>query len=209
MAELGVAGSAVGVVSLGIQVCQGLVSYLHDYKDYDGDIAAAYGKVEDLAATLELVLGVLNEHSLDDVHVSHGKQLVRGCHGGIQELEKRLKKMKKNGDPKGFRQRFEARLLHLTYPFRKSNLDTLDGTVDELAQRLALTLEILNSRVGTQNQATLDAINDVTDRIETRAIQNASEVQTLLGPQHSIELRHLKSWLSAPDAYASHREARH
>lgn len=51
MAELGIAGSAVGVASLGLQVCQGLLKYYNNWKDYNEDMAIAYRSIETLEET--------------------------------------------------------------------------------------------------------------------------------------------------------------
>ena len=48
MEGLGAAGSVAGITSFGIQVCQGLASYYHDYKDYDSDISEAYKAISSL-----------------------------------------------------------------------------------------------------------------------------------------------------------------
>lgn len=54
MADLAsLAGTAVGVISLGIQVCQGLVSYYKNWKSFDDDIAHLYAKIDGLRITLE------------------------------------------------------------------------------------------------------------------------------------------------------------
>ena len=37
-----VAGTAVGVAALGIQVCEGLLKYYRDWKDFEDDIREAY-----------------------------------------------------------------------------------------------------------------------------------------------------------------------
>jgi len=42
------AGSAVGIASLGIQICQGLLSYHDRWEDYKADIASARDSITDL-----------------------------------------------------------------------------------------------------------------------------------------------------------------
>jgi hypothetical protein len=50
-----VAGTAVGIASLGIQVCQGLLSYYDSWKSYDSDISSTYNTISDLSKTLILL----------------------------------------------------------------------------------------------------------------------------------------------------------
>lgn len=50
---ISVAGSALGVVSVGIQVCQGLLSYYNAWRSYNSQISHCYNTIEGLNATLE------------------------------------------------------------------------------------------------------------------------------------------------------------
>lgn len=47
MSGLDVAAGAVGIVSLGIQACQGLLSYYNDWRDYKSEISSAYDAISD------------------------------------------------------------------------------------------------------------------------------------------------------------------
>jgi hypothetical protein len=80
-----VAGSAVGVASLGIRVCQGLISYYQDWKSQDDDIKAAVRSLEDLEQTLELLHSILNKS--DHVSTAHAIQLGVKVADGIRELK--------------------------------------------------------------------------------------------------------------------------
>ena len=55
MAELGVAGSAVGIISLGIQVCQGLIQYYGSWKDAPKDVTQMCKSVWNLEETLKVL----------------------------------------------------------------------------------------------------------------------------------------------------------
>lgn len=55
-----VAASAVGVVSLGIQICQGLLSYYDGFKSFDRTIDSTCQKIENLRATFEICRELLN-----------------------------------------------------------------------------------------------------------------------------------------------------
>lgn len=48
-----VAGSAVGVISLGIQVCQQIVSYCQSWRGYDQDIQKVASKADGLRTPLK------------------------------------------------------------------------------------------------------------------------------------------------------------
>lgn len=59
MAELAAAGSAVGIISAGIQVCQGLISYYDSWKGCHQDIANTAETIATFLGILETVLAVL------------------------------------------------------------------------------------------------------------------------------------------------------
>jgi hypothetical protein len=50
-----VAGTAVGIASVSIQVCQGLLSYYDAWKSYDSDVSSTYNGIADLSKTLTIL----------------------------------------------------------------------------------------------------------------------------------------------------------
>ena len=58
--------SAVGIASLGIQICQGLLSYYDAWRSYDSDVSNAYDAIDDLSRTLALLKASLDSDELDD-----------------------------------------------------------------------------------------------------------------------------------------------
>lgn len=58
-------GTALGVVSLGIQVCQGITWYYGEWKDCPEDVAGVAKSAESLGKTFELfnLVRVLSIHS--------------------------------------------------------------------------------------------------------------------------------------------------
>ena len=61
---LSIAGTGVGIASLGIQVCQSLLDYYHDWKDYDQDIKLTTGAISDLEEKFALLREVLDDPKL-------------------------------------------------------------------------------------------------------------------------------------------------
>jgi len=60
-----VAGTAVGIASLGIQVCQGLLTYYDGWKGYKTDISRTYESIADLNGTFDLLRSSLDNVALD------------------------------------------------------------------------------------------------------------------------------------------------
>ena len=95
-----VAASAVSVVSLGIQVCQGLLSYYSDYKSYNDDVSSLYKKVEDLRLTLEICDDILYKPGLTASKASANAAKNMGAYkDGLDLLQKSLDLYKKISRP--------------------------------------------------------------------------------------------------------------
>jgi hypothetical protein len=81
-----VAGTAVGIVSLGIQVCQGLLFYYDAWKSYDSDISSTYNAITDLSRTLTILKTTLQQET-DRERVGRVRTCVSSCEDAILELE--------------------------------------------------------------------------------------------------------------------------
>jgi hypothetical protein len=92
MAELGVVGSAVGIVSLGIQVCQGLLKYYGAWKDSQKDISTMYTSVNNFISILKQLEKKLSHPSLDEETAKDVSSSILACKGGICALEDELAK---------------------------------------------------------------------------------------------------------------------
>ncbi|KAK5732026.1 hypothetical protein LTR17_010862 [Elasticomyces elasticus] len=149
MAEI--AGSAVGVVSLGIQVCQGLLQYYGDWKGFDKDIEASHKAVEGLTETFVLLAQVLKGNvAVKDDQRRHVESCVAGCKDSVGHLRDRLAELRKYKHPTAFREKVKASGSRLLYPFKKESLDVLRNLVQEILQRLMLAISVLNADAGLE-----------------------------------------------------------
>ena len=100
-----VAGSAVGIASLGIQVCQGLLSYYDARKDYKSDVRSTYDSIADLSKTLTLLTASLYNGQLDEERTARVKSSLQSCEESLIKLSKKLQKLRTYIEPEGFRQK--------------------------------------------------------------------------------------------------------
>ena len=141
-----VAASAVSVVSLGIQLCQGLLSYYGDYKSYDEDVSSLCRKVEDLRSTLEICADVLHKPGLTASKASvNVTKNIEACKDGLDSLQKSLDSCKKLSRPQGLKANLQNYGQRTLYPFKKSNLLQLQSTVVELQENLHTALLALQT----------------------------------------------------------------
>lgn len=131
------AGFAIGAVSLGIQVCQGLVSYYADWKSYDDDVDRIFGKLRGLKETLEnLKNGMMKVQSANAKELEDVNKKILSCDDSIHRLQAVLKKCRSSPTPNRV-QKFVQKTL---YPFRKTTLHELDAIVRDLQGKLHTAL---------------------------------------------------------------------
>ncbi|KAK3615538.1 hypothetical protein LTR56_026528 [Elasticomyces elasticus] len=146
-----IAGSAVGIVSLGIQVCQGLLQYYGDWKGYHKDTEASHKAVQRLTETFVLLAQVLNGNVVvNDAQRRNVENCVAGREDSVGHLRDRLAELRKYEHPAAFREKVKASGSRLLYPFKKESLDVVGNLVQEILQRLMLAVNVLNTDVGPE-----------------------------------------------------------
>jgi len=212
-------GTAVGVVSLGIQVCEGLLEYYRDWKGYEDDIRETKSEIANLSKTFALLDDKL-QPSPQTALATRAQECLVACQDGIQQLEKKLKKLRKE-TPTGWRQKAQAGVLHGIYPLRKSTLEKLKEIVQGLIQQLNLALQVVsldNSHsilnTATQIESGVNHITALTTQIESTTLDThiqvkatAASIQSLLSAEQARDLATKLGWLCAPDPSINHEQA--
>ena len=181
------AGSAVGIASLGIQVCQGLLSYYDGWKDYESDISHAHESVSDLSRTLILLKTSLCDDHLDVERKQQVKRSIQSCEGALTKLSEKTKKLRKYGQPAGLQQKAWAEVQRLWYPFRASTLAKLRELVNDIRDRLQLAVQALQ----------LDTLTVL-----------AKQTATIEAVQLSDHFNRISEWIAPPDPWTNHFSAR-
>ena len=78
------AGSTVGIASLGIQVCGSLIAYHERYRDYSNDLAVTYKAITQLKAIL-VILKILLDN-VDEDKRKHAVEAMQACKEDIGKL---------------------------------------------------------------------------------------------------------------------------
>ncbi|KAH8878971.1 hypothetical protein GQ53DRAFT_739496 [Thozetella sp. PMI_491] len=136
---ISIAGTAVGVVSLGIQVCHELVDYLGAVREQRKQINDARVQVQ----TLRAVFSSLNT-SLPHIQVHHPEdatllqQCLQQCEGKLAETRVFLNKLKGPPTPSPVQEAGRT----LVYPFRRAKLVALRSMLHDAQQCLQLVLQI-------------------------------------------------------------------
>jgi hypothetical protein len=202
-----VAGTAVGIASLGIQVCQGLLSYYDAWKSYGSDISSTYNAITDLSKTLILLQTILQQ-GLEEERVGRVRTCVEGCEDILLELEEKRHSLQKYSQPEGLRQKMRSGLQRSWYPFRKEILEALKANVTDVQERLKLALQVLQLDLGTESQKLVDRLLSQTMIQSVSTARIAAQNQRILDVQRSDEFRKIVAWLAPPDPGTNHATAR-
>ncbi|KAH6884132.1 hypothetical protein B0T10DRAFT_518181, partial [Thelonectria olida] len=189
---LSVAGSAVGVISLGITVAQGLFDYYAAFQGQKSDVAHTTKKLSRLLELLESLRQQLErrQSQADDRGIlTSMESCMEDCKELIRDLEVELDKFNQaphQGTMAGLR----AAGRRIAYPFRQSTLQKLDEDVDDFISCLSLAMQLLQ-------QSDICRVQD--DIEDTKALLNlARATQVSSG---------IRAWLKAPDATIGFNEA--
>jgi ankyrin repeat domain-containing protein 50 len=188
---LSVAGTAVGIVSLGLQVCQSLVSYYQSVKDQSKDISTTLQSLERLTKTLENFEATVNRRRFTKQQsslVTDIEQHIYACEDAIEELDQELGKFITPGS--GVRHMIKSTTRKATYPFKQGTLMKLRENVQDVLDNLALAT----------NALLLDTNSEVLEQVH-----EASTVLSLL--KQDLVSNNIRQWLNAPDTYGQHYDA--
>ena len=150
MAEaLGVAGSVVGIVSLGIQLTQGLLKYYGSWKDQDNVVEEMCISLDNLSASLMVLEKALQPPARFDKSVKDSvEKNINAMHGTMQKLEDELCKVRDAESPKnGVRSAMRRHVRRAFYPFREETLSKIQRGVAEAHRHLDLALQVLQMSV--------------------------------------------------------------
>jgi hypothetical protein len=199
-----VAGSAVGIASLGIQICQGLVSYYHDWRSYHEDISAACDKVSSLERTFLLLKETLGQASLNAEQTAQVCDTLLACKDSVRGLEKRCAKLQASGQPTSIRERAAAVKKRTLYPFKASTLAKVSEAVNDVLDQLALAVQMLHLGLSSSSH---DHLVNVAYRVDDVAAQLGELKQNLSEWRHDDQYLKVVSWIDAPDQTAYHAAA--
>lgn len=198
------AGSAVGIASLGIQICQGLMAYYHDWRSYHEDISAACDKVSSLERTFALLKEILGQGSLNAEHTAQVRDSLLSCKDSVRGLEKRCAKLQASGQPTSLREKATAVTKRTFYPFKASTLAKVSEAVNDVLDQLALAVQTLHLGLSSSSHGQLAS---VACRVDDVAVQLGELKQNLLEWRNDDQYLKIMSWVGAPDQTPYHAAA--
>ncbi|ORX95004.1 hypothetical protein BCR34DRAFT_608103 [Clohesyomyces aquaticus] len=172
-----VTGSAVGVVSLGLQICKDLIGYINTAKDATDQIAQISRQMEDLANNLERLQTIVSK--LDPCHATTANGASSGiiaCAEALQKIQRKLAPSERIEGSK-FRQQFHDLKERLIYPFKQDDILFWKDMVESIQQNLHTALITL---LIDQQQLTHQSLMSQLAHQSTRmSLEHGEQTQTL------------------------------
>ena len=189
---LSIAGSAVGLISLGIKVTQSLVDFYKSYKDLNSDLIRTTQKLEGLLVifcSLDETIADRNIQEDERDLIKNIETSIKACDELIQDLQDECKKLSKTAS-NGIEAAVRTAGRRATYPFRKSTLQKLDEDIDEIHASLSVALGVLQLKDNKRIQHDITENKNLLDLVKSNQISS-----------------NLRDWLKAPDATIDYNTA--
>ncbi|KAL3447357.1 hypothetical protein BJX65DRAFT_308083 [Aspergillus insuetus] len=150
-----IAGSTVGVISLGLQVCGLLVTYCRSVNDTDQDIQSISNKAAGLRVPLKTLRDILEEYEFPDpethpwtIGSSAQSDIRADLKDKVQVIVAAIERPKASVDKygpstsQGLDGRFRAGYKKLVYHYRKDTLRDMIRDLDEIQMNLHTSLHV-------------------------------------------------------------------
>lgn len=180
-----VAGTAVGITSLGIQVFQILVQYYSQYKGFHDDIDSVLRQAEGLRAILESVQRV--KESLEAENYAPSSQLhvsLTACKDVLNRLKKMADQCNTATTADGLQARLRYASKRMLWPFRKETVKDIQVALSTFQDNLTLALHCAGL------DAVLRKFDDLQPAMQTLNRQTFRIENTLTHQTGAIELLH-------------------
>lgn len=147
MDPLSIATGSAGLVSLGITICDGLLTYCRSYKSRDDDLNALgdnSGRLQDYLRVIEKRLQ--SGHAPDASFHTTVLECLSACKGCVQDVQVLSNKYSQVTiiPTSSFRIRSKAALRKLQYPFEADRFETLRKQLNDFHSALSGLLLVMN-----------------------------------------------------------------
>ncbi|KAF3385465.1 hypothetical protein F1880_002701 [Penicillium rolfsii] len=139
---LSTASSAIGVISLSLQIAQQLITFCHAYQSYDEDAKRIKSKAESLRLSLRTLRDLIEDAQVSNPDLAEDlseKAL------GMQHMVNRLRKRFERHLPTiadGFPEKIRGQIKRIVYPFRRDEVKEMFEDLDGIQNALQTTLSM-------------------------------------------------------------------
>ncbi|KAL4882643.1 hypothetical protein BJY04DRAFT_217138 [Aspergillus karnatakaensis] len=184
-----VAASVAGVLSLGIEVCKGIIKYTDAWRGSDAEIANVTLKAEQLSNTLRQLEKVLNDAgSLDSAVVHNIRGIILANNNHIVKLREQILKCEAVPGPAAdMKDKVRVVIKRAKYPFVRDSLLRMKDVLGELQVNLHTALHVAQLRQSTTLSKQMIFLEDMQLMMLTK-LEHKSMIEEMaftIGPQPS------------------------
>ena len=139
---LSVAGTAVGITSLGIQVCQGLIKYLRAVRGRKEEIAEGVREVDRVVSLLSNLNRLLPRIRSAEGTVQL-RDCLKNCRTELKNIQTLLAELKDVQQSNKAMQRAANAMRSITYPFQQEKLTALRQSLRSVLDDLNLIISVV------------------------------------------------------------------
>jgi hypothetical protein len=137
-------GSSLAVVSLALQVMQGLLHYYELLKNCDDDAKEIQRSLLWLGNLFTQLDITLRKPNLQAEIVNIIRITTKSCEDNVKKLEKLLDGVKKEGTPKGLRSNYKTITRKVLYIYHSKEIHDVTALLNEIRENLRLAIDLLN-----------------------------------------------------------------
>lgn len=145
---LSIAAGTAGIVTLGLQVCGGLITYCKAWKSHDKSVEEALERLTSLLLTIESldqilsVVGTNDDNTADSFRVARDK--IYSCTANLNTLRSILIELESISAPAGILDKIHNVRLRSTALFNKEKFKGFQSSVEDTQLKLSSAIQIFS-----------------------------------------------------------------
>ncbi|GAW12985.1 hypothetical protein ANO14919_023610 [Xylariales sp. No.14919] len=192
---VGVAGTAVGVVSLGLQVYGGLKQYLDDFNSRDERVAKTLAYLEQLKEALDIINAATQSlRTQQQAPADTVLSCLRSCLAEMQALQTKMQEFgpSQQINLKGKMKEIKKKL---EYPFQISVIEEIGKNLERITSQLLLAIHGLELHSHLTTSASVDALGNAmrSQTVILSRVESGSDTIKKISNSNSTQLTEINS----------------
>ncbi|KAF4998327.1 hypothetical protein FGRMN_3207 [Fusarium graminum] len=188
---LSMSGSAVGIISLGIQVCNGLLVYADAIRGRSQDLSDHLDQVQPLLALFKsLELTITRLETLNPENAKILRDTMSQTEGKLESLQELLNEVGISPSAtNGIKGKMKETFRVAIYPIKKSKLEGARQTVQALLSSLTATIQTVGLDLEISQNHILNEVHTTANVIKSNSVEMKAEVATGSDKLDGVETR--------------------
>ncbi|KAH7165368.1 hypothetical protein EDB81DRAFT_779069 [Dactylonectria macrodidyma] len=177
---LSVAGTAVGITSLGIQVCQGLISYLRSIKGKNEEISDGLRDIQNVVAIFYSLNALLPKIDQQKCTASTAiRRCLKESEDQLHDLQNLLIKLGAPQNSTSVKGKMREVGCSIIYPFHEGKLKSLRDTLQRLLHNLNLAIGVASLESEAVHHDRIEHIGSTIETIQANSQAQNDGINTL------------------------------